>query len=143
MTDTTSDVIERAIGPARWAQARIERLSAAERRLYRSVLDAFVAGLPRPDGAEMAGLVERDLVVLGADGDVTAAYPFSARPTRHRLRLVDGRSYWAMCAIDALGIPYMLDSDEGPHLDAGILTVPEATHAGRRLFGDLLRHLGS
>jgi len=40
--------------------------------------------------------------------DPQTLYPFSARPTRHRVTPADGRGYYAMCAIDALGIPYML-----------------------------------
>jgi hypothetical protein len=31
-----------------------------------------------------------------------------ARVTRHRVLTEDGRAYWAMCAIDALGMPYLL-----------------------------------
>jgi hypothetical protein len=62
-------------------------------------------------------------VQLDARGNVAVAYPFSARPTRHRVRLGDGRSYWACCAIDALGIPYLLgeraivaaQEDDGGH----------------------------
>ncbi|MGH7253855.1 MAG: alkylmercury lyase family protein, partial [Nitrospiraceae bacterium] len=38
---------------------------------------------------------------------VLAAYPFSAAPTPHRVRLVD-REVFALCAVDALGIPAML-----------------------------------
>ncbi|MGH3546890.1 MAG: organomercurial lyase [Pseudonocardiaceae bacterium] len=33
------------------------------------------------------------------------AYPFSAAPTRHRVRLATGVDTYAMCVIDALGIP--------------------------------------
>jgi mercuric reductase len=41
-----------------------------------------------------------------ADGAVTAAYPLSATPTPHRVRL-DGRAVYACCAIDALAVPAM------------------------------------
>jgi len=37
------------------------------------------------------------------DGQITVAYPFSAAPTRHRVRLGDRVDVYAMCAIDALG----------------------------------------
>ncbi|MFJ6621584.1 alkylmercury lyase family protein [Kitasatospora sp. NPDC091335] len=40
-----------------------------------------------------------------------AACPFSAVPTRHRVRLGSGVEVWSMCAIDALGIPAMLGQD--------------------------------
>lgn len=55
-----------------------------------------------------ASLVEADLLRIDGDRRVVVAYPFSAQPTRHRVTLHDGRTYYAMCAIDALGIPYML-----------------------------------
>ncbi|MFQ5684679.1 MAG: alkylmercury lyase family protein, partial [Candidatus Binatia bacterium] len=38
---------------------------------------------------------------------VLAAYPFSSTPTPHRVRLM-GREVFALCAVDALGIPAML-----------------------------------
>ena len=36
------------------------------------------------------------------------AYPFSQPPTDHRVRLDGEREVFAMCAIDALGVPFML-----------------------------------
>jgi hypothetical protein len=43
-----------------------------------------------------------------ADGNVVAAYPLSAVPTPHRLRI--GRSVtYANCALDALAVPCMAD----------------------------------
>jgi hypothetical protein len=45
---------------------------------------------------------------LGADGRVAVAYPFSATPTPHVVRLPAGVTAYAMCAIDGLGIASML-----------------------------------
>ena len=56
----------------------------------------------------LSELVERDRVQLGPDAQVAVAYPFSASPTTHRVLTEHGRAYWAMCAIDALGMPYLL-----------------------------------
>jgi hypothetical protein len=42
-------------------------------------------------------------------GEILAAYPFSARPTPHRLHLLNDQEIYAMCAIDALGVSAMLD----------------------------------
>lgn len=42
---------------------------------------------------------------------ILAAYPFSATPTQHVVRFADGHFVYAMCAIDALGMPVMLDAD--------------------------------
>ena len=42
--------------------------------------------------------------------EVRMAFPFSAVPTRFRVRAND-RSYWANCAWDMLGVPAALHSD--------------------------------
>lgn len=44
-------------------------------------------------------------------GNILSAYPFSATPTNHRVFFGENRQVFAMCAIDALGIPFMLDTD--------------------------------
>src|SRR5207244_8069261 len=38
------------------------------------------------------------------------AYPFSATPTAHRVRFSSGREVFAMCALDALGAAFMIDT---------------------------------
>ncbi|HEY1642868.1 MAG TPA: alkylmercury lyase family protein [Streptosporangiaceae bacterium] len=63
---------------------------------------------PRSACAELA---EADLVHLDQAGSVSVADPFSAVPSGHRVQLADGPSVWAMCAIDALGIPQMAGRD--------------------------------
>jgi hypothetical protein len=55
-----------------------------------------------------AVLARQDLVHLGADGEISVAYPFSGLPTRHRVMLGGEAEAWAMCAIDALGMAAML-----------------------------------
>jgi hypothetical protein len=97
-------------------------LMPAERAVYRAILREFGSGrIPTRTGlAESAGkevaeleatlarLAEFDLAHADSEGDeVLVAYPFSARPTRHEVEL-DGRTVHAMCAVDALGIPFML-----------------------------------
>jgi Alkylmercury lyase len=49
----------------------------------------------------------RSVVHRGADGEITVAYPFSGRPTAHRVRFPGGHEVDAMCAIDAVGIAPM------------------------------------
>lgn len=39
------------------------------------------------------------------------AYPVSAIPTTHRVLLADGRSFFAMCAVDAMGSHFALHQD--------------------------------
>ncbi len=45
------------------------------------------------------------------NGVVAAAYPFSGGPTRHRVELDGLPAVYAMCAIDALGLPAMTGRD--------------------------------
>jgi hypothetical protein len=59
----------------------------------------------------LAALHELDAIRLAPDGHIAMAYPFSARPTRHRVRIDDRVDVCAMCAIDALGMSAMLGAD--------------------------------
>ena len=46
------------------------------------------------------------------DGEkVASAYPFNSRPSRHRVTLPEGRTCYAMCATDAMGIHFMSGLD--------------------------------
>ncbi len=90
------------------------------RDLHRAVLRQFLqAGGPptarwiRQTAARMgagdlavAELEAADLIHI-ADGVVTVAYPFSGPPTRQQVELDGFPAVYAMCAIDALGIPAM------------------------------------
>ncbi len=104
------------LGPARRA-----RLADAERELYYWILRRFAtSGRPSVEEAReeagrlgvdvahaLAALAREDLVHLGRDGEIAVAYPFSGRPTAHRVRFPRGHQVDAMCAIDALGIAPM------------------------------------
>lgn len=97
-------------------------LTKKERELYRWILTSFAAGRP-PSLADLSEqtahlqldrdqALERlegtDLICRDSDsGAVSVAYPFSALPTLHTLDL-DGVQGYAMCAVDALGVAYML-----------------------------------
>jgi hypothetical protein len=103
------------------------RLPASARALHRAVLTHFACRGGAPQAADLAAaarelgingaaalrvLAEVDLVHTRRDtGAVTVAYPFCGQPTAYRVRLGAGVQVWAMCAIDALGIPAMLDTD--------------------------------
>jgi hypothetical protein len=102
---------------------RADSLSAAARQVHRAVLTAFartgqalargeVYALARSTGADpaavLAELAEADALAFTADGEIRAAYPFSAAPTAIRVSWAGGPAAWAMCAIDALGISAML-----------------------------------
>jgi hypothetical protein len=107
---------------AKGGRCRGERLADTEREFYVWILRRFSEGdAVGSDGVEAEAtrmgldltevrskLAAEDLVHFDADGRVAVAYPFSGRPTAHRV-LIDGRSVHAMCAIDALGIAPMFD----------------------------------
>jgi hypothetical protein len=60
---------------------------------------------------ERSGAIYRD----PQTGLLQSVYPFSAVPTAHRVQLATGVEMFAMCAIDALGMPFMLDTDAKIH----------------------------
>jgi hypothetical protein len=79
-------------------------------------LDSVAVASDSARGARSAAEVLRtlhdaDAVRLTPDGQIALAYPFSATPTRHRVRIGDHVDVYAMCAIDALGIAAMLGQD--------------------------------
>lgn len=99
-------------------------LPAPLRDLHRAVLRRFldtgtapaldwlrqVAGELGLGDSAVAGLEAADLVHSDG-GVVTVAYPFSGAPTRQQVALDGFPPVWAMCAIDALGIPVMAGRD--------------------------------
>jgi hypothetical protein len=103
---------------------RQAQLPGPLRGLYRAVLRRFLAtGAPptarwvRQAAAE-AGLDASAVDELAAadavhisNGVVSVAYPFSGTPTPHRVALDGLPAVYAMCAIDALGLPAMAGRD--------------------------------
>ncbi|MEU0514886.1 MULTISPECIES: alkylmercury lyase family protein [Amycolatopsis] len=129
---------------AQVARARARALAAdpAERAVHGAILRSFttdgtapgaraleqaVAPFEIPVDEVLGRLHERDVIRLTSTGDIRAAYPFSAVPTRHRVHLADGPTVYAICMIDALGMPAMLDTDATitttPPGNAGPITV--------------------
>jgi Alkylmercury lyase len=109
------------IPPSKLGPARRARLTEAQRELYFWILRRLATN-GRPGSGEVRAAAERlgldaadaletlsreDLVHRGSDGAIAVAYPFSGRPTAHRVRFPTGHEVDAMCAIDALGIAPM------------------------------------
>lgn len=103
---------------------RQERLPGPLRGLHRAVLRRFLAtGAPPTarwvlQAAAEAGLDASAVDELAAadavhvvNGVVTVAYPFSGTPTPHRVAPDGLPAVYAMCAIDALGLPVMAGRD--------------------------------
>ena len=58
----------------------------------------------------LQSLIDKQIVVEEAGG-VAFAYPVSAWPTDHEVSLADGRRFYAMCAVDALGSAFNFGQD--------------------------------
>jgi mercuric reductase len=85
--------------------ARQAALERPLRSLHREILRALATGgdLPAVAPAQLERLRAADLVVVGADGAVTGAYPVTLESTGHAVAY-NGYAVHAMCAVDALAI---------------------------------------
>nr|WP_042186589.1 alkylmercury lyase family protein [Kibdelosporangium sp. MJ126-NF4]CEL17389.1 Organomercurial lyase [Kibdelosporangium sp. MJ126-NF4]CTQ91383.1 Organomercurial lyase (EC 4.99.1.2) [Kibdelosporangium sp. MJ126-NF4] len=130
-------------------RARAAPTDPVERATHRAILRAFAATGCPPGSGELdrtaadletsaaqvlARLHAADVVRLGGDGEIRVAYPFSAVPTRHRVRLASGVEVFAMCVIDALGIPPMLGTDAVISTSDPSTGAPITVTAARGLF---------
>ena len=109
--------------PAAGTQARQATLPGPLQAFHRALLGAFLTETGPPDlrrvgwlaadlelepEAALAALAAADLVHADpATGRVRVAYPFSGMATPHRVELAEGPTVYAMCALDALGVPQM------------------------------------
>lgn len=105
-------------------KARQERLSPALRSMHRLVLESLVTqGRPPSDDElrhvsmgedvliSLRHLGTEDLVVLDKSGKrPLGAYPMTSERTSHVIRIKD-RSIFAMCALDAVSVAPMFDSE--------------------------------
>jgi Alkylmercury lyase len=106
--------------PGRAGRGRVAPAERGLRAVHQAVLRSFVhtgaaPGLPGlarhaapfEVSQVLAELADGDFLCLDRAGQITAAYPFSAVPTRHQMRISGGPAVFAMCAIDALGVSAM------------------------------------
>lgn len=119
---TDPDALNRFTGGS--IASRQDRLPAPLRGLHRAVLRRFLetgaaptarwvrqaAGELGLDAAAVDELEAADAIHL-SNGVVTVAYPFSGTPTPHRVELDGLPPVYAMCAVDALGLPAMTGRD--------------------------------
>ncbi|MDD9375732.1 organomercurial lyase [Streptomyces sp. ZAF1911] len=92
-------------------QVVLRHFASTGRAPETSALEATAAQVGRAAGEVPAELDREDFLALDEAGRIRAAYPFSATPTRHGVRLSTGVEMWSMCAIDAVGISAMLGQD--------------------------------
>jgi hypothetical protein len=103
----------------RAGRGRVAPVERRQRAVHQSILRSFVRTGSAPTGAELSAaaaphelaavlkeLADGDFLCLDDAGRIAAAYPFSALPTRHRVKMA-GVQAFAMCAIDALGVSVM------------------------------------
>ena len=86
------------------------RAFSAGRSPNKDALAAEIGLEPRQIATLLRSLDENDVLKL-RDGEIASAYPFSAEPTRHQVLLPGRKPVFALCAIDALGIPFMLGEE--------------------------------
>jgi len=102
-------------------QSIASRLTAVEQLVRDSVMEQIIKrGLPVTAfdlkqvetlhslnvDEQLATLHEKRTIVVNPEGFITFSYPVSALPTDHMVTLADGRSFHAMCAVDALGAAF-------------------------------------
>ena len=59
----------------------------------------------------LCALESKGVIVQDADGSVSVVYPVSALPTPHKVKLNDGRSFYAICAVDSLGSAFVFEQN--------------------------------
>jgi hypothetical protein len=99
---------------------KVRGLSHEEDRVRRYILQEFprlgraptreeIEGAFEMSRGEVAQILDKlgglDIVYM-REGNILGAYPFSSVPTAHLVTLEEGKAH-AMCAIDALGAPFM------------------------------------
>jgi hypothetical protein len=103
---TPLEPVERAVH-----QAVLRAFAATGRAPVPRDLDGVLASTGTDAGTVVRRLHDLDAIRLAPDGTIAVAYPFSATPTRHLVRIGNQIDVYAMCAIDALGIAAMLGQD--------------------------------
>ena len=63
-------------------------------------------------------------MVVDEENNVNFIYPVSALPTNHQVKLADGRSFTAMCAIDAIGAAFTFHQDTEIHSVCSVCGAP-------------------
>ena len=120
--ETRNNIVERL---------RRANLSPQEDAVRKAILTVFAEEGKAPHVQELAHMLRvsftsvlqacrtlatADLIVWQDDATrIISAYPFSGVPTAHQVQLAGRNPCYAMCAIDALGIPFMLEQGASIH----------------------------
>jgi hypothetical protein len=77
-----------------------------------NVGDLIGAGAPPPEARSLTErLIEKRVAAQDEEGNVNFIYPVSALATRHKVSLGDGRRFFAMCAVDAMGTAFTFEQN--------------------------------
>jgi hypothetical protein len=122
-----AETLENPVIPENRRQTKAAGLGDKEMHLYGAILAAFpkLGGPPAGAWVQLATarlgldpeavlreLVRRDLITRDSEtGAIETAYPYSGSPTAQRVQIEGGLPVYAMCAVDALGIPFMVRRD--------------------------------
>ena len=87
-------------------QAVLHSLAATGTLPDQELLDD--AARPFDTAQVLRELAEGDYLCLDSLGQITAAYPFSATATSHKVLITGGAVAYSMCAVDALGVSAMV-----------------------------------
>lgn len=130
MTSTAKTVLDAALNNV-WTRASLKDLTDKERAVWQYILSQYPllgrAPNPReiPDALReksaggVQAVLERlhslDCLCLDQESrEIRCAYPFSSSPTKHEVAFLnwpEAKPVYAMCAVDALGIPFMFHRD--------------------------------
>ncbi|MEU2004619.1 organomercurial lyase [Rhodococcus sp. NPDC019627] len=87
------------------------RSRIAAKRPRMSKLDSVAAEFGVSGRRVLDRLHAEDVIRLNSAGRIASAYPFSASPTPHQVRVGGETTIYAMCAVDALGMSAMLGTE--------------------------------
>lgn len=95
-----------------------EKLNDKESEFRKKLLDKIIStqelvAIDDFEGEEkelLKSLVDKDVLVF-EEGQIVFAYPVSKKTTNHHVILADGRDFFSMCAIDALGSTFVFGQD--------------------------------
>lgn len=115
--------------------AKIGKMSVQENEVRRYILAEYARkGTPPaveaikekfPNGDRiLRRLDELDFIYLDREkASIECSYPFSSKKTVHQLE-IDGVRLYSMCAVDALGVPFMVERDVTIHSTCGYTGEP-------------------
>jgi len=127
-TETATRLLSLAKSMLGWDSAQLNRKEETVRRYVltqypllgraptrQEVATALDCGSAEEIQATLERLHELDILCLDSESqEIRLAYPFSSVPTRHLVRFPgwdDTAPVYAQCAVDALGIPFMVRQD--------------------------------